>query len=597
MKFSNIKINGFGNLEDKELSFSNGINLITANNEAGKTTFTKCLQSMLFGISRNKNGRPISDYEKYKPWKDIPFSAKLEYVLDNGDSYEVFRDFSKRNVKVFNSDLEDVSGNYSIDKSKNSNYFVEQTNISEDIFMKTAIVSQQEVKLNKQDQNVILQKISNLVSTGDDTVSFKRLMDRLNRKQLDEIGTQRSSERPLNIVLNKIDNCKAKLQGIDFIRSKEASLKDKLDTLKKELDDIENQVSLLKELQNIRNNERIEYGQVDVLKKIISEYDEKIANAKKEADVVQERNSKKKKFASLFVVLLVIYTVLFFALSLPLPAIAGSAILFALSLYFFIKRESVPDTYTVLSSAQRDKEAELDALLSKFENVKLSSNDYIRTKYGNTPFLDMSYEEITSKLSEVESLYSEKRIYLNTLTVNIQNTSAQMEDLASVEEELSTLNEELADLTFLNNAINIAKDALNEAYEEMKNNITPEFTNYLSSVIAKVSDNKYSQVRFNDEDGLIVQLANGDYINCELLSLGTIDQMYISLRIAALKEISDEGLPLILDESFVYFDNNRLKNMLAFLSNEFEQVLIFSCSDREMNLLDELNISYTKHTL
>ena len=70
--------------------------------------------------------------------------------------------------------------------------------------------------------------------------------------------------------------------------------------------------------------------------------------------------------------------------------------------------------------------------------------------------------------------------------------------------------------------------------------------------------------------------------------------MYLSLRLSALKEISDESMPIILDESFAYFDNDRLTNILKYIKNNFEnnQIIIFTCSDREKNTLDNLNIDY-----
>ena len=62
---------------------------------------------------------------------------------------------------------------------------------------------QQEVKLNKQDQNVYIQKIANLAGTGDDGVSYKKAIDKLNKKQLDEIGTDRSSGKPIKDVYKR----------------------------------------------------------------------------------------------------------------------------------------------------------------------------------------------------------------------------------------------------------------------------------------------------------------------------------------------------------------------------------------------------------
>ena len=597
MIIRNIKINGFGKLENKEFQLNKGINLITGKNECGKSTLAQCIQSMFFGVSRTKNGKSISNYEKYKPWNDIPFTAKINYALDNGEEYEVYRDFNKRNTKIFNSNLDDISSNYSIDKNKNSNFFTEQTNISEDIFNKTAIIHQQEVKLNKTDQNVILQKISNLVSTGNDTISFNKLVEKLNRKQLDEIGTTRSTERPLNIVLNKIKVCEDKLKNISYMKSQESSINDELAQLKQDLIKNEKDIELLKELQNIRNGEKNDINQIETIKQIINEYDNKINEADTTVKEIESKNSKKIKIGFIFLLLCVISTILFFLLNLPIPTISLSIILLFICLYFLFNRTSIPNTKEILLKAKKDKENELSETISKFEKTKLSRNDYLRNKYGDSEYLSLSYEQITNRLSTLEKAYSDARIKVNTLAINSKSIGSQMEELAEIEEQLNSLNEELSDLNFLNNSINIAKEALNEAYEEMKNNITPKFTNYLSNTISKISNGKYNQVRFNDENGLIVQLETGDYINSELLSIGTIDEMYISLRLSALKEISEEKLPIILDEAFVYFDDERLENMLNFLNEEFEQIIILSCSNREKNLLDKMEINYSEHIL
>ena len=608
MKINNIKINGFGKLENKEFSFNKGINLVMGNNESGKSTFAKCIQAILYGISRNKNGNLISDYEKYTPWNSNTFSAKINYSLDNGEQFEVYRDFSKRTTKIFNSNYEDISSNYSIDKSRNSNYFSEQTNISEDIFSRTAIVPQQEVRLNKLDQNVILQKISNLISTGDDTVSFKLIMDKLNKKQLNEVGTNRSIERPLNIVLNKIENCNAKLKDIENIKDKDNNLKNEIAKIKSELKEKENEIEMLKELQNIRNNERIDKSRIDAICKIISEYEVKIAKLDKEIENIKNKNSKNKKTGKKLILINIIYIfiiALFFTniipvtISLPVTIILSiiAIVLLFISIYFLFKRTPIPNTKSIFETAKLEKEQEVNKLTQKFENIKLSRNDYIRAKYQNTIFLNMSYEDISQKLENAEQEYSVKKLQYNTLSIDSKNIGNKMEELANVEEELELLNEQLANLNFINNSINIAKEALNEAYEEMKNSITPEFTNYLSQTIAKISGNKYSKIIFNGENGLTVELSNGDYINPELLSIGTIDQMYISLRLATLKEISKENIPIIFDETFVYFDDTRLKNILDFISKEFEQSIIFTCSKREKKLLENLNITYTEHII
>lgn len=63
---------------------------------------------------------------------------------------------------------------------------------------------------------------------------------------------------------------------------------------------------------------------------------------------------------------------------------------------------------------------------------------------------------------------------------------------------------------------------------------------------------------------------------------------------AAMQEITNEKMPIILDEAFAYYDNERLKNILEYLSEEYiqNQVIIFTCTKREIDILDELNMQY-----
>ena len=60
------------------------------------------------------------------------------------------------------------------------------------------------------------------------------------------------------------------------------------------------------------------------------------------------------------------------------------------------------------------------------------------------------------------------------------------------------------------------------------------------------------------------------------------------------EEISEEKMPVILDEAFAYFDDYRLENALKFLVEELEenQIILFTCTKREEEILNRLNIKY-----
>ena len=128
----------------------------------------------------------------------------------------------------------------------------------------------------------------------------------------------------------------------------------------------------------------------------------------------------------------------------------------------------------------------------------------------------------------------------------------------------------------------------------MKKSITPKFTENLSNNISSISNNKYNKVSLNEENGLIVENEKGEYIPAERLSVGTIDQLYLSLRLSMIDEISEEKMPIMLDEAFAYYDEERLENILKYLINKTDknQVIIFTCTLREQKILDKLGVSY-----
>ena len=65
---------------------------------------------------------------------------------------------------------------------------------------------------------------------------------------------------------------------------------------------------------------------------------------------------------------------------------------------------------------------------------------------------------------------------------------------------------------------------------------------------------------------------------------GTIDQLYLALRLAVAEELTPES-PLILDDALVRFDDTRMQAALAILEDmaKSRQVILFTCQQREGN--------------
>ena len=187
MKIKNIKVNAYGNIENKDINLEEGINIIHGANESGKSTLLNYIISIFYGISRNKDGKALSDYEKYKPWNSNEFSGRISYKLENGEKYEIFRDFNKKNPKIYNDKLEDISDRFETDKKDGSKFFIEQMGIDKQMYLSTVVSTQEEVRLDEKNQNMLIQKIANLAGTGEDNVSYKKALIKLQEKIRDRL--------------------------------------------------------------------------------------------------------------------------------------------------------------------------------------------------------------------------------------------------------------------------------------------------------------------------------------------------------------------------------------------------------------------------
>ena len=230
-----------------------------------------------------------------------------------------------------------------------------------------------------------------------------------------------------------------------------------------------------------------------------------------------------------------------------------------------------------------EKEKIKNKYLNKIEKNKINN------------FLELNnLENINFEIEKVQNEINDKKLKLHTLNLDKKNIEPQLDNLSKIEEKLVNNNDKMLTLQNLNMSMNLAKEALSNSYEKMKSSVTPKFTENLSYNISSITNGKYNKVMFNEEEGLIVELQNGDYVPVNRFSIGTIDQLYLSLRLSMINELSDESVPIFLDEAFAFYDDERLENILEYLNTKFKsrQIIIFTCTNREKNILENKNIDY-----
>ena len=150
---------------------------------------------------------------------------------------------------------------------------------------------------------------------------------------------------------------------------------------------------------------------------------------------------------------------------------------------------------------------------------------------------DVNYSNISYELDNIQSNINKAKLEIHTLELDKNNIMPKLEKLASLEEELEELNEKEKSLLKDNEAIELAKQVLEIAYTKMKENVTPKFTKELSRNIEKISNGKYKNVRINDEQGIIVEKENGEYISSEKLSTRNNRPIIYSIKIWCNKRV------------------------------------------------------------
>lgn len=623
LKINFLKINGFGKIKNKEINLKDNINLIYGKNESGKSTILKFIFCMLYGASKNKNKKEISDFEKYKPWTAEEYSGKINYILDNGEEFEIFREFSRKNPKIYNSNLEEISKNFNIDKNKGNQFFYDQTKIDELLFLSTNIVEQQEVVLDNNNQSLLTQKIANILSSGEDNTSYKKVMGNLSKKLIEEVGTDRTVGRPLNEVEEKIIELRKTKNELENCSTVYQEIKQNKIKIEKDIKKIDEKINLIKEIKNFKENEETENEKININEKIKNDYNEKIIDLKnkiKNNKNIKEKNNKKNIINLILFAILVILNILISFINLQKTVekiiIYISIIYLILNLLIYLSKKykekkinkikniekiKLEKEIEIMQENKNKKEKEIlnmkEKILQKNNNELNLIKNKFNNNFNNEEIMNLFYidlKNINNQLEELNKKYNDKKIELNTININEEEIKNKLENKFQCEEQLEYFEEQKQELLDLEKSINIAKEALEEAYNEMKNEITPKFTKNLSLLIEKISSGKYKKANFDSEYGLRVEKENGEYIGCNNLSIGTIDQLYLSLRLSAMNEISGEKMPIILDESFAYFDSERLENILKFIYENYKenQILIFTCSNREKEIMDKLDMEY-----
>ena len=141
-------------------------------------------------------------------------------------------------------------------------------------------------------------------------------------------------------------------------------------------------------------------------------------------------------------------------------------------------------------------------------------------------------------------------------------------------------------------AIEDAKSNIEDIADEIRNSFGKRLNERASYYISQITNGKYDNLSIDDKLNISVNSKHA-LIAATRLSKGTIEQIYMALRLAAADIIFEKDKkPILLDDAFAMYDNKRMGNTMRFMAENMEQVIIFSCHTREKLMADKLGLKY-----
>lgn len=219
--------------------------------------------------------------------------------------------------------------------------------------------------------------------------------------------------------------------------------------------------------------------------------------------------------------------------------------------------------------------------------------------------IDLTLREREGQLESVSREHRKKETIVLQLEERLRTLLSGAPPLAERETLLEECRVEQEELEREQAVLKTAKEVLEEATRELREDLSPRLTPHASRWIGKVTGDRYQDLLIDPAEGIGLSVfvpETGERQPIDRLSRGTVDQMYFAMRLALIRFFSEHGnlsLPLILDDSLVHFDEGRLRESLRILGElaAEHQVILCTCQSRERLLLEEEGVPFHLQTL
>lgn len=613
----------FGRLDKETLTLQEGLNIIHAPNEWGKSTWCAFLRCMLYGVdsSRREKAGYKPDKLRYAPWSGAPMAGVMD-ICWHGEEIRL-----QRNTRLPSAPMREFSAVYAatghaVPELTESSAGEIIIGASEEVFRRTAFLGQGELVVSAGAD--LEKKITGLVSTGEEEISFAEAAERLrawqrhrrwrNKGRLPEIEEEQAElcrhlasmeslreeltavEEEIQLLEKQQSQTRQRMQSEQFNRREEAIIR---------MEKAQSRQHKLEETALLRRREAEERIQRLKDSPFAGQHPSQ-ARQRVEADMAAAaKEGHRPRWGWIVPALLflggmtavagvVLHNwLVYLALGIFL-ACAVSAVVFRR--IWKRKKQAVSPVYTVWGVQSGE---ELRQLLENYTSDWRSAEAAARLAKQVQQEAETARLEQKAVQSQVIAQLSEEGEAAEQLRHSREQYQALLENRAALKTRLDVLGDPLVlssrqqQLTKEKTRLEAEYEALEIALREMdaaNSKLTSEFSPQLARRTAcwlsRLTGGRYSELTLDRELQAMLR-RQGDILPREgaFLSRGTLDQLYLAMRMALCELVlpSEEPCPLVLDDALVTFDEERLGYAMDALEelSKTRQILLFTCQDRE----------------
>ena len=628
MIIKDINLINFGKFNHQSVSLKPGLNIVYGENEAGKTTLHTFIRAMLFGLEKQRGKTSSKDlYTKYEPWDNPSNYQGMMRIETNGVTYRIERNFNKERkvFQVINEDTGKILSEEEIEELF--------AGLDEKCYYNTISISQLGSGTDKELEGILKNYAANIGSTKSMEIDIKKAF-----ADLDEQKKQINREAKIteeDIIRKSILNTKEQLEISD---AEQQGIITEIEGKQKELagvEEKEKELSALdaKRLEELaKQNERKESLYQDVIS-ITAEVEKnsatlvKVREHKEELkeqlmnrgidspetmDRVYNQVMNSTNLPIAFVVLMMasvgigvgllfgnmqrLYNPSVWMKPIMCFVVAFCFLLLTIFKYVFNRKQKT-EKLTLLKELRQIMER-LEA--AKHEEVyterqverKKENLESVQSMIHIEEQKEFGLEDYSEPLKELEG---EKRKVLDEISKAQWVLEQKKERDIEMEKRIEELNQReqtIQEAKIEIQALEKAKEEIEEIATEIRNSFGKRLNEKASAYMAAITNGKYTSLSIDEHLNISVEGKNS-LISSHRLSKGTVEQIYMALRLAATDIIFEEDKkPILLDDTFAMYDNKRMGNTLRYMSQNMEQVIVFSCHTREKLLADKLGLDY-----